>query len=85
MTRPVLQRLNWYGDHRYVAASGYRGTYRIRCTGLGVHLLAATGHDQLPMIDLPPEGAVFTQQQWAREAAEALDRRRSTETQMGGE
>lgn len=67
-----------------ILANGLKGTYQIRWNG-GLFSLTGRGHDDLPMLALPPYGRLFEQLDHAKDHAAALERVRVCEPQAGGE
>jgi hypothetical protein len=76
MTRRVSdppKALPWKAlGYDWVQAAGARGVYRVRLTDRQ-WVLTATGHDLLPLIDLPASGDRFASMKLAKMRAEKLD------------
>lgn len=68
-----------------MSAVGRRARYAIRTRSIGTKVLTAVGYDGLPLMDLPPFGAVFFNEGAAKLAAEDLESLRAVEPQMSGE
>ena len=77
--------LTWNGRPGNLVAVGTRATYTIQTLGpLTRYILQGIGHDSLPLLDLPPFGAQFTELFEAQKAAAAIDKRPNFEPQMSG-
>lgn len=77
--------LVWKGSPADLQAVGIRGVYRIQTIGpLTRYVLQGIGHDELPLLDLPPFGAQFTDLWTAQRAASDIDKRPNHDPQMSG-
>lgn len=70
------------GHPDLLKAIGTRGEYRLRRIGFR-WLLGATGHDRLPMMQLPAEGRMFIFKTEAESCADGIDRA-PCEAEMSG-
>lgn len=68
-----------------ITADGMKGTYQIRWVGMVGYTLTGRGHDDLPMLALPPYGRLFEHLDHAKDYAAALERVKAYEPQVGGE
>lgn len=83
----LMRALRWSShDHIVgaVTAIGIRGVYSIQKVG-PCWSLQGVGHDDLPLLALPPEGKVFVYLQVAQDYAAAVDAKMLAESQVGGE
>jgi hypothetical protein len=77
--------LTWGGTQGNLVAVGTRATYTIQTVGpLTRYILQGIGHDELPLLDLPPFGAQFTDLWTAQRAAAEIDKRPNHDPQMSG-
>lgn len=77
--------LTWNGAPGHLIAVGTRATYTIQTIGpLTRHILQGIGWDGLPLLDLPPFGAQFTDLWTAQRAAADIDKRPNHDPQMSG-
>lgn len=75
--------LTWKSGN--LKAIGRRGTYTIeRARGGEGFLLTGVGHDELPMLDLPPFGERFDSIDAAKDRAAALERIKPIESEVSG-
>lgn len=76
--------LTWTESGTNVEAFGTKGCYVIkRAPGFSGCILTAVGHDELPMLALPPYGRSFGAMQHAKDYAARLDRVSVPEPQGG--
>lgn len=77
--------LTWTGRPGQLTAVGTRAVYTIATIGpLTRYTLQGIGHDDLPLLDLPPYGAQFTELWAAQKAASDVDKRPNFDPQMSG-
>jgi len=76
--------LKWNRKHGNLFAVGRRAQYAITQRGIGTKILTATDYDGLPLLDLPPFGAVYLNEWQAKTNAEMLETRYVVEPQMSG-
>ena len=80
--------LNWSPpeDHTggCIVAAGGKGWYTIRWQTRSGYMLTGTGHDDLPMLVLPPYGRQFDTLDKAKDFAAAIERVKATEPQISG-
>lgn len=75
--------MRWVSTRRgCLDAVGMRGRYRIHWAA-GMCVLSGVGHDELPMIQLPAEGRVFSSVSLAKAYATEVDA--CVEALIGGE
>lgn len=61
-------------DCGQITAHGNRGAYTIRSVGSLGYTLTGLGHDDLPMMQLPPYGRLFETLDAAKDYASGLER-----------
>jgi len=76
--------LKWNRKHGNLFAVGRRAQYSITHRGVGTRVLQAIGYDGLPLLDLPPFGAVYLTEYLAKCGAEELELSRTVEPEMSG-
>jgi hypothetical protein len=76
--------LKWNREHGDLFAVGRRGRYSITHGSIGTRVLTATGYDGLPLLDLPPFGAVYLTEWLAKLGADELESRYVVEPEMSG-